>query len=468
MLSSQVVHQFFDKILSKEDKGIFLKYGIALVRRVLKFSFLIPVIAQFVSKQVYPISPEKNKKVNIRILVLNEERYRPDLAVLGKHPEVELLTLPSRIQHLLNAIWVSELRELSQNDPDAYIRNTDPRVTSVRLALTAFLKKLLSSLQKRLAFDALVTCTFYYRQDRDWETASLEAGIAFFVLHKENMKDPVTHEHVIKRYRRKHLNFAGTRVFLFNELEKTVLLKSNVCEADKISVVGGLRMDVIYDEVSRSDLPQPEKCVVLFSFHHCIGMVEIEGLDGFFSSDVDQGFVKLFDQVHAGVAKFAIDHPEVKVTIKPKWQHGWADQIKDAIHRVLNVDANEIENLTITADIPAHELIKKSSVVVGINSTTLFEAKLFGRRVVVPIFEEAKNKYFKEHVYFQEYLHEVFNVADSMEDMIGQIGRELAETAPQREMPDQMVKDYLGYFDGKVANRVVNQMKSDISAIQQS
>ncbi|MEE9249915.1 MAG: hypothetical protein V3U93_02155, partial [Alphaproteobacteria bacterium] len=137
--------------------------------------------------------------------------------------------------------------------------------------------------------------------------------------------------------------------------------------------------------------------------------------------------------------------------------------IETAIRRTTGLDAETIPNLTITADVPAQTLIEQSAVVVGINSTTLLEAKLFGRPVVVPLFAEAAGKYYDEHVYFQNYL-DTFNVARSPEELVEAIDDELAGRAPQRTLPAEMVTDYLGFFDGRTSDRVVALMQSDIES----
>jgi len=413
---NRLINSFLDAFIRREGKGRLLQTGVSTLRGLAKQPWTLPLIARYIESETFWIGSKKNTKNRIRLLVLNEERYRADLAVLADHPEVELIGLPSKVQHLVNSVWISELREISKKNPDAYIQNTDPRVRKARDALTFFLRSLLIILQRRLGIDGLITCTFYYRQDRDWEVAATALNIPFFILHKENMKDRVIHEKSIKRYQEKHFQYVGKRIFLFNELEKEVLLSAGVCDESVISVVGGLRMDAIHKKVSEGRVGEPGREVVLFSFHHCIGLLKIPNVYGFFSPDRKVGFVDYFDKVHAAIAQFADANPDIKVIIKPKWEQGWADQIRSAIQRVSGLNANEIPNLIITADIPAQELIERASVVVGINSTTLLEAKLFGRRVVVPLFAEALDKYYDDHVYFHDYM-DVFNVATSPDDL---------------------------------------------------
>ena len=45
-----------------------------------------------------------------------------------------------------------------------------------------------------------------------------------------------------------------------------------------MSVVGALRVDDLYRRVSEGEAALPKRQVVLFSSHHCIGLLRIPGL----------------------------------------------------------------------------------------------------------------------------------------------------------------------------------------------
>ncbi len=463
MSAHRVFSYLVDRFVRSGEDTAVRRLVVAAGRGVVRQPWFRPFLVRYVSRRLEPCGPPMNNAGGIRLLVLNRERYEADLEVLAAHPSVELVSLPSDAQHLLNAIFVSRIRAITEQDPSAYLRTDHPSVAAARADLRRFLQRFISALARRNGFDAMISCTFYYRQDREWEAAGHPAGVPFFVLHKENMKDPVIHAASIERYRRNHFKFTGDRLFLFNDLEKEVIVKSGVCPEEKISVVGGLRMDNIYRRVAADAVAKPQRQVVLFSFHHCVGLLRIPGLKGFFNGKRDAGFVEYFDLVHGTLARFAHANPDVSVVIKPKWAGHWIPHIETAIRRTTGLDAETIPNLTITADVPAQTLIEQSAVVVGINSTTLLEAKLFGRPVVVPLFAEAAGKYYDEHVYFQNYL-DTFNVARSPEELVEAIDDELAGRAPQRTLPAEMVTDYLGFFDGRTSDRVVALMQSDIES----
>jgi len=398
----------------------------------------------------------------IHVLVLNEERYRSDLSILAKRDDVMLHILPSKVQNIVNAIWLSDIRNISVNDPDAFLRNENALVRKARSNLHDYLKNIIYILSSKYQIDCIVSCTFYYRQDREWESAAVEISVPFFVLHKENMKDPVTHEANIKRYIKKAYRFNGSKLFLTNQLEKEVLLKASCVSQDKIAVVGSLRMDHLYNQVRNKRNDKRRDKIILFSTHHRSGLLQIEGLEGWFNPKRDAGFIRHFTELHGNFARIALERPDREFVIKTKWLGVWRDEIHAAIKEILNVDPVSISNLIITDSIPAHDLIDAAQIVTGFNSTTLLEAKLARVPVIVPLFEEAANKYLNTNVYFQKYMSSfaVVNTPDEFCDIL----RKAIDGQPpnQEKIPEAMIRDYLGFFDGKVAERVVGIMRHEI------
>ena len=452
-------------IVRRQEKGFLDRQLIGLVRRIARLHFFLPLISGYAISQIKTLGPRAVDPQGLCLLVLNQERYSADLQVLANRPDVTLESLPSNTQHLINAIWVSKIREISSDDPNAYLMNESDEVKRVRADLHRFLMRLISVLSKKLKIDGIVTCTFYYRQDREWESAGHAVGVPFFVLHKENMKDPVTHRQTIDRYQRKHFLFRGDRLFLANEYERYVVLSARCADPERISVVGALRMDALYATLSPGIRSKKDK-VVLFSTHHRLGLLEIPGVEGVFNPDYSDGFINHFRILHGSFAQLALENPDKNFVIKTKWAGNWFDEVTRAIRAVVGKEVSEIENLVLTDSVPAQELINSASAVVGLNSTTLLEAKLAHVPVILPIFEEAAGKYYETNIYFRDYL-DIFSVADSPQSLKKLVSDVISGIAlEQKPIPEDMVNKYLGYFDGCVADRVVDIMRQDISRVR--
>lgn len=448
------------------DRGIVRTFLLSVVRSILRFDFLNFLIVRFVinNLSVSDVGIQRDPDA-LRLLVLNEERYRHDLAVLDRRPDVVLLFLPSRIQSLVNAIWLSPIRRFTAADPYIFLRESNSEIISARKSLRRFLKFCIRRLQQEMNIHALVTCTFYYRQDRDWEVACSEIDFPFFVLHKENMKDPVIHDAVIRRYVERGFKFYGTKLFLGNHLEKEVVLKAGCAADSQVSVVGALRMDDLFESVSSRTAPTTDKTVVLFSTHHKLGLLDIEGVSGLFNLVDDRGFVRHFDTLHRAVGALALEYPNVKFVIKAKWLGPWKELVDRAIFNETGYHSDDIHNLLITDSISAHELIASATVVLGLNSTALLEAKLYGIPVIAAVFEEALENYFDTNVYFHNYM-DAFSVANSSLELKEYVRSALrGDVLKQKPISEDMIADYLGYFDGNVANRIVDQMKFHIGQL---
>ena len=63
-----------------------------------------------------------------------------------------------------------------------------------------------------------------------------------------------------------------------------------------------------------------------------------------------------------------------------------------------------------------HDVINSSKVVLGFNSSILLEASIKNKFVIIPIFEEALKKEYKEFIFFRKYL-KFFKVANSRSEL---------------------------------------------------
>jgi hypothetical protein len=107
-------------------------------------------------------------------------------------------------------------------------------------------------------------------------------------------------------------------------------------------------------------------------------------------------------------------------------------------------------------NIPAQELIIKSDVVVGFNSTTIVESILYRRKVIVPIFHEAINKY-PDDVSYTKYKG-VFYQANSLTDMIEKIDKCMDGSMPLLDIDYKFIDETAGFFDGQVCKRIENEI----------
>lgn len=425
----------------------FKKFICRLLRNKISVSF----ISKKLSKKL--IFPNKNvtKTDSLRVLILNHERWLFDLAELGKDGSVELVYLPVESQHWFNAIHYMPIKDELNKDPLLHQNpENHKKVLKYKNKFFQYLRFFLPRFCKDNNIKAILTCNFYYKQDKVWDEASEAVGIPFLALHKECLKDELTEEFYIDRYAYRGYSFKGTNLGVYNEREKRIMVKAGVCEAEKIKVLGCMRMDPLIQKPAMS-LPLAKQ-VVLFSFRHMIAGIKPKS-NMPFDDPQGEGVVKLFEKVHGEFARMALSLPNVKFVIKPKWLDLWEEKIQHAVLCATGKKIEEIPNLVLTVKDNAQTLINCSNVIIGINTTTLIESRIAGRVTIIPFFEEAANKY-KNKVYYQKYSSSEFIFSNSIEQFKDDIKTGLDKEnlcSPSEEL----IEEYLGYSDGLSTERVV-------------
>ena len=134
-----------------------------------------------------------------------------------------------------------------------------------------------------------------------------------------------------------------------------------------------------------------------------------------YATDGSLGFVDLFRETHIAFAELARANPGFRFIVKTKY--GQSDQ--NAILRVLTsagIDPGAIPNYRITVTDDAHDLIRQAAVVISFQSTTMLEAALAARPVVVPLFAEAAREDHRPYLRFGDAYH-LFQTAESAHKM---------------------------------------------------
>ena len=297
----------------------------------LKFLFQISLVrhlAAFITSKSLIVLNKENKNYKRTILVLNHIRFLNDLDVLGKNDDVRLLALPAQAQLLINSI-----NSRHKHNREDYFKQSNKSVKEDRRRLYQFLKPFLTFLSKISGIDAILTCSFYYLQDQEWDRASKDAGIPFLAIYKENLKYEVRGEYSVELYKSRGYKFNGSKLLVFDERSKSILAKSEICNKENILVTGMLRVDDIFSDVSKNDYSNKKNQVTLFSFRHAIGgfLTVDTSFELCFSKDRKNGTVELFDNVHATIVKLAQENPETHFVIKIKWEGIWRDKISERI-----------------------------------------------------------------------------------------------------------------------------------------
>ena len=112
---------------------------IQFIKYALKNKYFVPVITYFIFQNLKVLGKLGKNKNEINIIVLNEERYRDDLKVLSERKDVNFIVYLQN-QGLINSLFLSEIRALTLNDEDIFLKNTNPLIFKAREDLKKYLK----------------------------------------------------------------------------------------------------------------------------------------------------------------------------------------------------------------------------------------------------------------------------------------------------------------------------------------
>ena len=227
---------------------------------------------------------------------------------------------------------------------------------------------------------------------------------------------------------------------------KKVFVENRYIESDNIFVIGPPRMDSYLKKIAIGIPKTTKSRLCLFSFGPGAGL--LDSSPPHWPRDLDTSpekyFTELSYQTHRIVIDYAKMHPNVEVVIKPKWGGRWLEQI-NAIMKKNNVNVAELKNLKIDHEIDAQEIISCSDVVIGFASTTLFEAAVAGKWVIVPNFAEATQEHFKNKVAFKDE-QRIFCIADEAAQMSAKIDEGLSGYSITTEQMRARVKAFEKYI----------------------
>jgi hypothetical protein len=362
------------------------------------------------------------------IFVLDHERFREDIGILRESTDVYYMSFPYWLQDkIIGILDISSIKEK-------------------KIWLSEFVMCLCNAINS-IGF---ISAGMHYKRHAIWEDASISAKKSFYCLHREGIGSD--RDMIIRIFKSvsKKRKFQGSILMVGTKTLKDVLVEQDYFPKDRIIVTGMPRFDKIYTYMnSKSSYSGEESTVLFFSFFVCFFSDTSSGL-----YPVDGGFRELFNQVHSTAAQFALEHPESNVVIKMKWYEGSAkENVDNAITNGTGISPDKITNLKIIDDVPAQELIKKSRVVIGFNSTTVIESLLYGKMVIVPSFAEASKKENINDVFYSNQL-KYFYRANSKNNLMDLI-KKCYSGKNDFLVPDKsFINETIGPYDGKVCSRI--------------
>ena len=410
-----------------------------------------------------------------RVLVLSIDKagVREDIREIFAGVEnFEIVVWPSYALRAIAAVLLAP--GLSH---DRYV-TTDSAIEATKFRYRQFLRQVWQRLTARYPIDAVIGVNFGYYVQREFATALQDSGTPFIVLQKENLNGMTPRRADFWRlvYEKGRGKFTGRKILVYNDIERELQISSGIVKPDDVVVTGMPRLDRIHrwrrdNAGSKSERPQ----VLFFGFSRkdkvparSMKKLKAEGLlatAAALEQATEQWENLNWDQLCTGtcrgIAGFARCHPEVQVVVKTKAQ---TRQTEETVE-LLKGGGELPPNIQVIRGGDPFELITRSSVVVGFNTTGLVEAIAAGKPAIVPWFGEVHNETMRDIILD---LGDAVDYAHSPEDLAKKITACLmAGGSVPLALPDsstRTLRRLVGNDDGAAAARVLQVLLAEIPA----
>jgi hypothetical protein len=336
-----------------------------------------------------------------------------------------------------------------------------------------FLLKFLPSLVSKLNIQVVLGSQLNDAVTVDWGAIFHKIDAPYIVFHREGFMGSDHEIEHLSGFGRSGRMFEGSLLVVQTELMRQILVKSKFVEDEKTAVGGVMRMDSwLRDNTPCSQGLQKQGIsrkdwVTFFSFGSGTAITMAK-----YWPDGWRDGKYLFETTcltHVAVAQFAEKNRNVPVMIKPKWDWDWTEHILYILEQE-GIFVDKIPNLHICSDIDAQEQIRRSRVVVGYGSTTLLEAAVSGKVVIVPEFGEIAPGQKWAHTRPYPDISDCFEIADSRERLSELIKMRYEKPRISVETMQKRVsafERYVSFPDGSSTSRSLALIHRILSQRQQ-
>ena len=212
--------------------------------------------------------------------------------------------------------------------------------------------------------------------------------INFFVLHKENVRSKGYKEVIFKHYGDNYVSFKNLKkIAVYNQSTKKNLLKYNLVNKNKICVVGFPRG--VYSIKNRiSNNSSKIKTIIYFMISPYAGMYRKNGKLNFRGISIRKhkqfSWEPIINSVEKILLKVANENPNINIIFKGK-----TGVHKDRIIFLKN--KIKFKNVFFIDGGTGHKLLKKNSLVIGLNSTAVIEAMICNLNILVPLYKKYRS-----------------------------------------------------------------------------
>ena len=331
---------------------------------------------------------------------------------------------------------------------DADYRSRTSEIKNKKLLYKNHLSKVLFWFKKLFGLDAFIEFNITYHPEKELAEASKLNEINFITLHKECLMTEESAKLCMSTLKERHLKFHIDRIGVYNKVTKDTILGAGLSDQSRIIVTGCSRMDLSHKQRLHRKNPKKSK-LVYFMIQNTAGITQKQGRDGSIET-----FEQLAKIVTQSLVKIAHEEPNMEFVFKTKI--GYSDMQKDLL-------SDDIpSNIKMVYDGTGHNLLLDASVVVGFNTTAVFEAIASGCQVVSPeLFSEVPDSlkdfvfYLGDSAYLPRNSNEFQNIVSDLLEK-NKFNKSLSSSKKK------LLDDVFGNSDGNAGKRTMNLIEDNI------
>ncbi|MDC3156518.1 hypothetical protein OA855_01840 [Pelagibacteraceae bacterium] len=379
------------------------------------YFILIFIYVLLIKRHKKKLFLSKNNKYK-KILSLGASKYRGDLKSINEFENFDLYSIDHSWQSLIRRYFCTSNK----------VRNyLNPKNRSIfyfeSLKFEKFMKIFFKKLNNIYNFDLIMVVNYRYIDDYFWLKAAKENKIPIVMLYREGLlassrvADEVCNRHKIFK------NFPVDYLITQNNISKEKFVESKFIENDKIFISGALRMNNFFQKIQKRKIVKNTNKINILYFAIPPNLTLFGGKDYRELTPKKYEYVfsnwepkKLFfDEINNLIIDLAKDK-YLNVTIRPK-----LEDLNKNIHKNIleKIKKNQNSNIKIDAYSDTHELIFNSDIIIGIQSSSLLEAMIANKIVILPLFKNFRQSKHFNDMFFKDNLN-LFSVHENSSSVI--------------------------------------------------
>lgn len=269
---------------------------------------------------------------------------------------------------------------------DADYRSTTSDIQNKKLLYKNHLSRVLFWFKKLFGLDAFIEFNITYHPEKELAEASKLNEINFITLHKECLMTEESAKLWMTSLKERHFKFHIDAIGVYNKVTRDAILGAGLSDQSRIIITGCSRMDLSHYQRLCRKKPKKSK-LVYFMIQKTAGITQKQDRD-----DSTETFERLAEKVTKILVEIAHKEPNMDFVFKTKI--GFSDMQKELL-------TDDIpSNIKLVYEGTGHNLLLDASVVIGFNTTAVFEAIASGCQVVSPeLFSEVPDS-LKDFVFY--------------------------------------------------------------------